>query len=144
MKKNLLIISYNRPDKLAEVLKNINFNYIKSIFFYNNYYKDNIDKENVETCRKLIKNFKFEGKKYYLFNKKHLDVKNSILKSLDWFFNSSKEGIILEDDIVPSKSFYFFCSSLLDRYRDNKKIYHISGFNHLEKINSPFTSKIKT
>jgi hypothetical protein len=138
-KKNILIISYNRPDKLSKVLDNLNINFIKSIYFYNNSYKDIRDKEKVENCRKLIKNFKFKGKKYYLFNKKHLDVKSSILKSLDWFFSFSKEGIILEDDIVPSKSFYFFCSKLLDKYRDNKKIYHISGFNHLEKINSPFT-----
>ena len=111
-KKDLLIISYNRPDKLSQVLKNINLNFIKKIYFYNNYFKNKKDKEKVENCRALIKNFKFKGKKYYLFNKKHLDVKSSIFTSIDWFFKYSKEGIILEDDIVPSKSFYFFCSIL--------------------------------
>ena len=31
-----------------------------------------------------------------------------MLKALDWFFNNTKEGIVLEDDILPTKSFYFF------------------------------------
>ena len=138
-KKNLLIISYNRPDKLKQVLDNIDLNYINNIFFYNNFYRYNSDKKKIEECRALIKKYRFTGTKYYLFNEKHLNVKDSIFKAIDWFFNYSKEGIILEDDIIPSRSFYFYCSKLLDRYRKNKKIFHISGFNHLEKINSHFT-----
>lgn len=138
-KKSLLIISYNRPEKLMQVLKSINIKYIKDIYFYNNYFHSKSDKENVEKCRELIRKFKYPGKKKYLFNKEHLDVKKSILKSIDWFFKNTKEGIILEDDIVPSKSFYYFCSSLIDRYRENKTIFHISGFNHLEKIVSPYS-----
>ena len=139
MKKDLLIISYNRPEKLKKVLNNIHHNYVRNIYFYNNSFLHENEKYKIEKCRKLILKYKFNGKSYYLFNKKHLDVKSSILKAIDWFFDNTKEGIILEDDILPTKSFYFFCSKLLDKYRINKKIFHISGFNHLEKIDSKYS-----
>lgn len=138
-KKNLLIITYNRPEKLKQVLSSINKKCIKGIYFYNNNYLYLKDKKKVIQCRELIKNFKFKGNKYYLFNQEHLKVKNSILKAIDWFFSHNQEGIILEDDIIPNHSFYLFCSLLLDRYRKNQKVFHISGFNHLEKIDSPFS-----
>ena len=138
-KKNLLIISYNRPDKLKKVMKNIDIKFIKKIFFYNNAPYDEEDKVKTNACRKLILDYKFYGTKKYFFNKEHLNVKNSIHTAINWFFKNVKEGMILEDDIIPSKSFYLFCSNLLDHYRKNKNIFHISGFNHLEKIDSEFS-----
>jgi hypothetical protein len=36
-------------------------------------------------------------------------------------------GIILEDDCLPSQSFFWFCEELLERYRDDDNIFLISG-----------------
>ena len=46
-----------------------------------------------------------------------------------WFFNNEKQGIILEDDCIPSISFFMFCDELLEKYKKNKKIKVISGDN---------------
>jgi len=38
-------------------------------------------------------------------------------------------GIILEDDCLPSQSFFWFCEELLKRYKDDMRICHIGGNN---------------
>jgi len=48
---------------------------------------------------------------------------------MNWFFSHEPEGIILEDDCVPSPSFFRFCQELLARYRDDTRIMHIGGNN---------------
>ena len=37
--------------------------------------------------------------------------------------------IVLEDDDVPSQSFFPFCKELLDRYEHDDRITMIAGFN---------------
>jgi hypothetical protein len=47
-----------------------------------------------------------------------------------WFFENVSEGIILEDDCVPSGSFYRFSQELLEHYRDVARVMHIAGNSH--------------
>jgi hypothetical protein len=53
-------------------------------------------------------------------------------EALNWFFDHVDEGIILEDDCVPEPSFFQFCRELLKHYRDDHKIFGISGNNFTE------------
>ena len=46
---------------------------------------------------------------------------------LNWVFDTVEEAIILEDDCVPSLSFFPYCAELLERYRDDPRIAVISG-----------------
>lgn len=48
---------------------------------------------------------------------------------LNWVFDIVEEAIILEDDCVPSLSFFRFCEELLERYRDDPRVGCISGNN---------------
>jgi hypothetical protein len=41
------------------------------------------------------------------------------------------DPIILEDDCVPSTSFFPYCADLLDRYESDERAMMISGNNHL-------------
>jgi hypothetical protein len=52
-----------------------------------------------------------------------------VSSAIDWFFENEEEGIILEDDCLPSQSFFWFCEELLERYRDDIRVGLISGFN---------------
>ena len=40
--------------------------------------------------------------------------------------------IVLEDDCVPSQSFFPFCKEMLDRYEHDERISMIAGFNEDE------------
>lgn len=50
-------------------------------------------------------------------------------EAISWFFDHEEEGIVLEDDIVPAQSFFPFCAELLERYRNDERIWAINGNN---------------
>ena len=47
--------------------------------------------------------------------------------AINWFFENVSEGIILEDDCVPSPDFFRFSEELLERYRENDNVMMLSG-----------------
>ncbi len=49
--------------------------------------------------------------------------------AMDWFFTHEEAGIILEDDIIPHPTFFYFCEELLLKYKDDQRIMQISGGN---------------
>lgn len=65
-----------------------------------------------------------------LFREENLGLRRAVCEAIDWFFYKEEEGIILEDDCVPSPSFWPYCEELIDRYRDNSKVMAISGGNY--------------
>lgn len=64
-----------------------------------------------------------------LFRNKNLGCKAAVESAVSWFFEHEDMGIILEDDCLPSQSFFRFCEALLQRYKDDTRIMMISGFN---------------
>lgn len=66
-----------------------------------------------------------------LFREKNLGCKDAVSSAITWFFEHENEGIILEDDILPSRGFFEFCEEMLDRYRACKSVGMISGTNLL-------------
>ena len=59
----------------------------------------------------------------------NLGCKDAVSSGITWFFDNEEEGIILEDDCLPNISFFKFCDTLLDKYRFDQRIRHISGVN---------------
>jgi hypothetical protein len=49
--------------------------------------------------------------------------------AFDWVFSEVEEAILLEDDTLPTLSFFHFCQVLLERYRDDERVMMISGNN---------------
>lgn len=52
-----------------------------------------------------------------------------VSRAISWFFQHVDEGIILEDDCVPHPDFFPYCTSLLERYRYDTRVWCISGNN---------------
>lgn len=64
-----------------------------------------------------------------LFRKENLGCKKAVESAITWFFENEEMGIILEDDCLPSPSFFSYCEELLSRYLDDERIMAISGDN---------------
>lgn len=64
-----------------------------------------------------------------LFREENLGCGRGVSGGITWFFENEPEGIILEDDCVPSESFFPYCTELLERYRHDHRIMEISGNN---------------
>jgi len=79
--------------------------------------------------RDIVKNVDWPCETKTLFREQNLGCKEAVSSALDWFFAAEPEGIILEDDCVPSPDFFYFCDTLLEKYRDDPRIRHIAGSN---------------
>lgn len=66
----------------------------------------------------------------------NVGLKRHCISAIDWFFQHVDEGVILEDDVVPSPGFFRFCEENLDRWRDDRAISQISGSNHMAGFGS--------
>jgi len=66
-----------------------------------------------------------------LFRDKNLGCGLAPSQAISWFFENEEMGIILEDDILASQSFFWFCEELLQRYKDDQRVGMISGRNSL-------------
>lgn len=135
MKVPILINLYNRPNytkKLFSLLKIIK---PKKIYISIDGPKNEKDQKKVQEVFSIVKKINWKCQKIIKLNKYNIGCKNSISQAIDWFFAKEKYGIILEDDILPSKYFFIFCEIFLPKYKDNKKISMITGFNSIN-INS--------
>ena len=63
------------------------------------------------------------------FQDNNKGCKVAVSSAINWFFDHEEEGIVLEDDCLPANSFFFFCDSLLERFRTNERIFSITGTN---------------
>lgn len=132
----ILLIGYNRPHKIKCVIEQINKVNPKYVYFVQDGSKNKKDKKLVDETTKVVKqNIKSEC---LFINKrnKNLGSKENVSSGIDWFFNNVEQGIILEDDCVPSKSFFFFCEELLNKYKNHKKVMTITGQNMLGQYNT--------
>jgi hypothetical protein len=55
--------------------------------------------------------------------------RDGVSSAISWFFEEVEEGIILEDDCVPHPDFFSYCTTLLERYRHDTRIWSICGSN---------------
>jgi hypothetical protein len=62
----------------------------------------------------------------------NLGCKRRVASGLDWVFDTVEEAIVLEDDCLPSPSFFPFCEELLERYRFDSRVMQICGSNFLK------------
>lgn len=60
----------------------------------------------------------------------NLGCRRRVVSGLDWAFSLVEEAIILEDDVLPDPSFFRFCEEMLQRYRGDRRVSMITGFNH--------------
>lgn len=63
------------------------------------------------------------------FAQANIGLRKGLPQAISWFFEHETCGIILEDDCVPSPSFFPYCEELLDKYEDTDSVMHISGCN---------------
>lgn len=91
--------------------------------------KDGEFEKVLEIREYLLKHIDWECEVNTMFRDENLGCKYAVSSAITWFFNNEEAGIVLEDDCLPSQSFFFFCEKLLDKYKDNFQIGHIGGSN---------------
>ena len=136
----VLFLVFNRLDTTKRVFERIRKVAPPKLYIASDGHRDNREgeEEKVKTVREYVLNsidWKCEVKT--LFREKNLGCGKAVSQAITWFFENEEMGIILEDDCLPSASFFPYCQELLYKYKSNSQIYHITGHNPLTYTEIP-------
>ena len=87
------------------------------------------EKEECELTRRIVDHVDWVCNVRTRFLPENLGLKLAVSSAIDWFFSEVDEGIILEYDCLATVDFFHFCKQMLIRYKDDNRIFCISGGN---------------
>lgn len=127
----VLFLIFNRPDTTKEVFEAIRKAKPPKLFVAAD--GPMPDKpgewEKCQKVREIATAVDWDCEVKTLFRDTNLGCKVAVSRAIDWFFQHVEEGIILEDDCLPTQSFFWFCQELLEKYRYDERVMMISGDN---------------
>lgn len=129
----VLLVIFNRPETTRQVFEAIRNAKPPRLYIAADGPRPEVasDLEQCAKAREIVRDVDWDCKVKTLFRDKNLNCGVGPSSAFTWFFEHEEEGIILEDDCVPSQSFFWFCQELLERYRDDTRVMHIGGNNFL-------------
>ena len=144
----ILIINFNRSVKTQKILNILKL--LKPTKLYLSIdgprHENLKDKIQIVKIKKKFEKINWSCKIKKKYSKKNYGMKLNVINSVNWFLKNEKMGIILEDDCIPTKSFFIFCKILLSKYKNEKKIFQINGhsINFPNKKESYYYSKLNS
>ena len=132
----VLLLVFNREDTTRQVFKAIRRQKPKYLFVAADGARKNKQGE-TEACRRvrdIVTEIDWDCELKTLFRDENLGCQTAVSRAITWFFEQVEQGIILEDDCLPDPSFFPYCEELLNRYRGDTRIGHISGNCFLPEV----------
>jgi len=131
MKTPVLFLIFNRPELTFRVFDEIRKAKPEKLFIAADGPREGKEgeSEKCEIARSVVNKIDWNCEVKTLFREKNLGCRDAVSSAITWFFDNVGEGIILEDDCLPDQSFFTFCQTLLEKYRDDERIMHIGGGN---------------
>lgn len=133
LKSPILLIIFDKPEKTYRVFQQIKKVRPEKLYISCDGPRNNVIGEvlRVRDARKVIEHIDWECDictKFSLNNSG--SAKSGVVSGINWFFENEEKGIILESECLPNISFFYFCDALLNYYRFDSRIMHISGNNY--------------
>lgn len=130
----VLILFFNRPAVLEKVFEQVKLARPSKLYLYQDGARPNRDDdlENIQKCREIVADIDWECEVHQNYQDKNYGCDPSEYMAQKWMFAHEEMGIVLEDDDVPSQSFFPFCKELLEKYKDDQRINMICGMNNLQ------------
>ena len=129
----VLLIIFNRPDTTKLVFEAIRRAKPPRLYIAADGPRLGVatDVDRCREARSIVNDVDWDCEVRKLFRQRNLNCGVAPSSAFTWFFEHEQEGIILEDDCVPSQSFFWYCQELLERYRNDSRVMHIGGNNFL-------------
>lgn len=125
----VLILFFNRPEPLSQVFAQIREARPSRLFLYQDGPRSEADLQGILACRKVVEDIDWDCQVERSYQEKNAGCDPSNYFSHKWAFSQVDRCVVLEDDSIPSVSFFRFCKEMLDRYADDPRITMVCGFN---------------
>ena len=127
----VLLLFFTRSDTFQQVFDAVRQARPSKLLLYQDGPRGEHDMAGIEACREIVSDahidWECEVHRRYLDHNQGCDPSGFL--SHQWAFSLADKVIVLEDDVVPSQSFFPFCKEMLDRYEYDERISMIAGFN---------------
>ena len=130
-KSAILLVIFNRPETTEKVFEQIKVGRPGRLYIAADGPRADV-KSDLERCKQTLaitENIDWECSVKRLVREENLGCREGVSAAVNWFFSFENEGIVLEDDCLPANSFFWFCDSMLEQYRDDTRVRHITGCN---------------
>lgn len=127
----VLFMVFNRPALTRQVFEAINIVKPQRLYIAADGPRPVVENEAsvCEQVKFIATNVNWNSEVKTLFRNENLGCRDAVSSAIDWFFENEEEGIILEDDCLPSEDFFRFCDTMLYYYRNDTRIRHVGGSN---------------
>ncbi|MBD2309522.1 glycosyltransferase family 2 protein [Chroococcidiopsis sp. FACHB-1243] len=131
LKTPVVLIIFKRPDTTKKVFESIRqAKPLKLLVVADGPRTERLDE--VEKCtatRNIIEQVDWNCEVLKNYSDINLGCGCRPATGITWAFNQVEEAIILEDDCLPHPLFFRFCEEMLEKYKEDTRIMHISGTN---------------
>ncbi len=129
----VLFIIFNRPQTTKRVFHEIAKVKPKQLFIAADGPRDgrHEDQELCKQTREIVEKIDWPCEIHKDYSEKNLGCRFRPMSAIDWVFSKVEKAIILEDDCLPSQSFFRYCQELLDKYQLDTRIMSIAGTNFI-------------
>lgn len=127
----VLLLFFTRSDTFQQVFEAVRQARPSKLFLYQDGPRGEKDMAGLQACRQIVSDeqIDWECEVHRNYLEKNQGCDPSGFRSHQWAFSLADKVIVLEDDVVPSQSFFPFCKEMLDRYEHDERIAMIAGFN---------------
>ena len=129
----IVLFVYNRLWHTRQTVEALQKNELASeteLFIFSDGPKDEKAIAKVKKVREYIKTIDGFKKIAIIEREKNWGLANNIIDGVTNVINKYGKIIVLEDDLVSSPYFLKFMNEALEFYKDEKKVWHISGWNY--------------
>ena len=129
MNTPVAFIIFNRPEVTERVFRVITQAQPRVLLVIADGPRNKEESAKCERTREIVKRVDWPCDVRTNFAEKNLGLRQRVGSGLSWVFSEVEEAIILEDDCLPDLSFFPFCEELLARYRDDERVFLVTGTN---------------
>lgn len=131
----VLLIAFNRPENTKIVFEKIKQAKPSKLYLAVDAPRENNDEDQirVHNVQKIFDQINWECDVNKRYATKNQGCGIGVFNAISWIFEHEDRAIILEDDCVPSIPFFSYCDDLLDKYKNDTRIWLISGNNFNEE-----------
>lgn len=131
----VLVLGYNRPNATRDLINAIRDYKPPRIYLACDGPKNDLDRAQVAEVRLVMENeVDWACEREFRFPERNQGLRVGIAESISWFFSREPEGVVLEDDCIPSLDFFRLSEHFIENYRDSKEIWGITGNNNFREF----------
>lgn len=124
----VLLVVFNRPQHTERVVARLRACAPNRLYVASDGPRDTEgDRMLVNQVRAIIAGIDWPCRVITRYENENKGCKYAVSGAISWFFEHETEGLILEDDCLPSQDLLMFASKMLELYRDDTRIGVVCG-----------------